>query len=106
MGVDSSQSQTKRSWTCVHSAALRCPRVFGVLNDRNGQLVRCLERIAHDAISQNGTAIITYCDSTGFDQFPIIGELLAIAANRRRSDGTDLHACAAIGRLHPSRDLG
>src|SRR6185312_2232871 len=106
MRVDAAQSETERSRTGMHHAAVSHAGVFRVLDDGDSQLMRSLQSVVHNIVSQNGPTVISHCHSTGFDQLLVVGELFAVAANGCSSDRTNLHARAPLRRLHPSCDLG
>ena len=75
-----------------------------MLDDRNPQLLRHLQRLAHQFVIQNGFAIVAYGDGAGAFQLGIIGEFLPLAAARGGRHRKHVHQRTTLRVLHPARD--
>ena len=89
----------------IHAGALGHAGVFSMLDDAEAYARGRGKDFAHDAVFEDGVAIVGdgYC--AGGLEGRVVVEDFALGAASGRADGKDAHGCAALGRLHPAGDF-
>ena len=63
------------------------------------------QHFAHDAVFEDGVAVVGHGDCAGSFERRVVVENFAFERARRGADGEDPYRGAAFGSLHPARDL-
>ena len=95
------QSQAERTRPRVHAAILGHARVFGVLHHRKIQLSAENQRLAHDAVIEDGLAIVGRRNRSGGLQRAEVGERSALAGAGRGRNGKHIDDRAAFRLTKP-----
>jgi hypothetical protein len=84
---------------------LRQARVFGVLDHGQSHARRGGQGLAHDAVFEDGVAVVGDGHCAGGLDGRIVVDGLALRSARGRGDGKDANGRAALRRLHPAGNL-
>ena len=99
------QAEPHGSRSGVHHTSLGLTGILRMLDDRYAQHCCCTKRFAHDAVIQNGFAVIGDGDRTRPLQCLEIGKLLSLAPQGRSGNRQHVYDGAAFRRLHPFGDF-
>ena len=95
------QSEAERARAGVHRAVFSHARIFGMLHDREIQLSAQQQSLAHNAVIEDGLAIVGDRNGSGGLQGAEVGKGGALAGARRGSNGKDIDDRAALGLTKP-----